>query len=164
MLECPFHFDNCTGYPIIPRDLAAKFKVSVISYVEGLELIAGFQRRRYAAHYFCLLHILLPGDNVIRLTPFIVSNNPHLQHILFPTHSAPVHSVQNYLVTVCPADHQPIDPNDFVQSPFDFKLQLPNGNTATFTAYVKKFNSLGAVDQAIRRSLDLRISGPVSWA
>jgi hypothetical protein len=46
----------------------------------------------------------------------------------------------------------------------NFKLQLPNGNTATFTAYVKKFNSLGAVDQAIRRSLDLRISGPVSWA
>ena len=45
-----------------------------------------------------------------------------------------------------------------------FKLILPKDNTATFTAYVKKFNSLGAVDQAIRRSLDLRISGPVSWA
>ena len=29
-----------------------------------------------------------------------------------------------------------------------FKLLLPNGNTATFTAYVKKFNSQGAVDQA----------------
>ena len=45
-----------------------------------------------------------------------------------------------------------------------FKLLLPNGNTATFTAYVKKFNSQGAVDQAIRRSAELRISGPVSWA
>ena len=33
-----------------------------------------------------------------------------------------------------------------------FKLLLPNGNTATFTAYVKKFNSQGAGDQAIRRS------------
>ena len=45
-----------------------------------------------------------------------------------------------------------------------FKLLLPNGNTATFTAYVKKFNSQGAVDQAIRSSAELRISGPVSWA
>ena len=45
-----------------------------------------------------------------------------------------------------------------------FKLLLPNGNTATFTAYVKKFNSQGAGDQAIRRSAELRISGPVSWA
>lgn len=46
----------------------------------------------------------------------------------------------------------------------NFKLALPNGNTATFTAYVKKFSSQGAVDQAIHRSADLRISGPVTWA
>ena len=46
----------------------------------------------------------------------------------------------------------------------NFKLLLPNGNTATFTAFVKKFNSQGAVDQAVRRSIDLRISGPISWA
>ena len=45
-----------------------------------------------------------------------------------------------------------------------FKLILPNGNTATFTAYVKKFNSQGAVDQAIRRSAELRISGSITWA
>ncbi len=45
-----------------------------------------------------------------------------------------------------------------------FKLLLPNGNSATFTGYVKKFNSQGAVDQAIRRSVDLRISGPITWA
>ena len=45
-----------------------------------------------------------------------------------------------------------------------FKLLLPNGNTATFTAYVKKFNSQGAVDQAIRRSAELRISGSITWA
>ncbi len=38
-------------------------------------------------------------------------------------------------------------------------ILLPNGNTATFTAFVKKFNSQGAVDQAVRRSADLRISG-----
>lgn len=46
----------------------------------------------------------------------------------------------------------------------NFKLLLPNGNTATFTGYVKKFSSQGAVDQAIRRSADLRISGAVTWA
>ena len=46
-----------------------------------------------------------------------------------------------------------------------FKLLLPNGNTATFTAYVKKFNSQGAVDQAIRHSApDLLISGSINWA
>ena len=45
-----------------------------------------------------------------------------------------------------------------------FKLLLPNGNSATFSAYVKKFSSQGAVDQAIRRSADLRISGAVTWA
>ena len=46
----------------------------------------------------------------------------------------------------------------------NFKLLLPNGNSATFTAYVKKFNSQGAVDQAIRRSAELRISGSITWA
>jgi hypothetical protein len=44
-----------------------------------------------------------------------------------------------------------------------FKLLLPNGNTATFTVYVKKFNSQGAVEQAIRRSAELRISGSITW-
>ena len=34
----------------------------------------------------------------------------------------------------------------------NFKLLLPNSNTATFTAYVKKFTSQGAIDQAIRCS------------
>ncbi len=46
----------------------------------------------------------------------------------------------------------------------NFKLLLPNGNSATYTAYVKKFTSQGAVDQAVRRSADLRISGPITWA
>ena len=46
----------------------------------------------------------------------------------------------------------------------NFKLLLPNGNSATFAGYVKKFSSQGAVDQAIRRSADLRISGAVTWA
>ena len=46
----------------------------------------------------------------------------------------------------------------------NFKMTLPNGNTATFTAYVKKFNSQGAVDQAVRRSANLRISGAITWA
>ena len=45
-----------------------------------------------------------------------------------------------------------------------FKLILPKDNTATFTAYVKKFNSQDAVDQAILRSAELRISGSITWA
>jgi len=45
-----------------------------------------------------------------------------------------------------------------------FKLILPNGNTATFTAYVKTFKSQGAVDQAIRRSAELRIFGSITCA
>ncbi len=44
-----------------------------------------------------------------------------------------------------------------------FELLAPNANTATSTAYVKKFNSQGATDQAIRRSAKLRISGSITW-
>ena len=44
-----------------------------------------------------------------------------------------------------------------------FKLLLPNGNTASFTVYVKKFNSKVAVEQAIRRSAELRISGSITY-
>lgn len=45
-----------------------------------------------------------------------------------------------------------------------FKLTLPNGTTATFTAFVRKFSSQGGVDQIVRRQCDLRISGAVTWA
>lgn len=45
-----------------------------------------------------------------------------------------------------------------------FKVTLPNGNTATFTAYVRKFSLQGGVDQVVKRQVELRISGAVAWA
>lgn len=45
-----------------------------------------------------------------------------------------------------------------------FKLTLPDASTATFTAYVKKFARQGGVDAVIKGTLDLRISGAVTWA
>jgi len=45
-----------------------------------------------------------------------------------------------------------------------FKITLPNSNTATFTAYVRKFQSAGGVDQILKRNAELRISGLVTWA
>lgn len=44
-----------------------------------------------------------------------------------------------------------------------FVLSLPNGDTASFYAFVRKFSLQGGVDQVVRRQLDLRITGPVSW-
>lgn len=46
----------------------------------------------------------------------------------------------------------------------NFKLTLPNTNTASFTAFVKKFSSAGGVDQVVKASVDLRISGSITWA
>lgn len=45
-----------------------------------------------------------------------------------------------------------------------FKLTLPNAKTATFTAYVKKFSEQGGVDAIHKGSVDLRISGSVTFA
>ena len=42
-------------------------------------------------------------------------------------------------------------------------LTLPNGNTASFNAFVRKFSMQGGVDQVVKRQLDLRVSGPVTW-
>ena len=46
----------------------------------------------------------------------------------------------------------------------NFKLVLPNGNTASFTGFVKKFGTQGAVDAAVKSSVDIRISGAITWA
>lgn len=45
-----------------------------------------------------------------------------------------------------------------------FKITLPNNATATFTAFVRKITSQGGVDQIVRRQVDLRITGSVTWA
>lgn len=44
------------------------------------------------------------------------------------------------------------------------KVVLPNGNTASFTGYIKKFALTGAVDALVKRSIDVRISGAVVWS
>lgn len=45
-----------------------------------------------------------------------------------------------------------------------FKITLPNANTATFTGYVRKYPTQGAVDNLVRRQIDIRITGAVTWA
>ena len=45
-----------------------------------------------------------------------------------------------------------------------FKLTLPNTNTASFSAFVRKFASNGGVDQIVKRQAELRITGAVTWA
>lgn len=42
-------------------------------------------------------------------------------------------------------------------------LTLPNGDTAAFNGFARKFSLQGGVDQVVRRQLDIRISGPVTW-
>jgi hypothetical protein len=45
-----------------------------------------------------------------------------------------------------------------------FKLTLSNGENAQFTGYVKKFSISGGVDQVVKGSVDIRISGTVVWS
>lgn len=45
-----------------------------------------------------------------------------------------------------------------------YKLTLPNAEVATFTAYAKSLPSSGGVDDVIKSSVSLRISGSVAWA
>nr|WP_068832052.1 phage tail tube protein [Polaromonas jejuensis] len=45
-----------------------------------------------------------------------------------------------------------------------FKLVLPDASTASFSGYVKKKSMNGGVDQALKSSVDIRISGAVTWA
>lgn len=44
-----------------------------------------------------------------------------------------------------------------------FKLSLSNGVFATFTGFVKKFSLSGGVDAVVKGSVDIRISGSVTW-
>lgn len=45
-----------------------------------------------------------------------------------------------------------------------FKLTLPNGHTATFTAFVETFPWDGGVDKIVTANVNLIISGPVTYA
>lgn len=46
----------------------------------------------------------------------------------------------------------------------NFRLTLPNAATATFFGFCKKVSASGGVDQAMKRSVDIRITGAVTWA
>lgn len=48
----------------------------------------------------------------------------------------------------------------------NFKIVLPAGSypTGTFSAYVKKFDKSLGVNDVVKRSMDLRVSGAVTWA
>ncbi len=45
-----------------------------------------------------------------------------------------------------------------------FKLVLPDTHVATFNGYVMKVPIQGGVDQVVRGTLDVRITGPVTWS
>jgi hypothetical protein len=46
----------------------------------------------------------------------------------------------------------------------NYKLTLPNTNSATFAAFVTQFTTSLGVDQVVKRQIGLRITGPVTWA
>jgi hypothetical protein len=46
----------------------------------------------------------------------------------------------------------------------NWKFTLPNGKVASFAGYVKQTPISGGVDQSVKRSMTLKISGPVTWA
>jgi hypothetical protein len=45
-----------------------------------------------------------------------------------------------------------------------FRMTLPNAATATFSGYVTKVNAAGGVDALLKRSVEIAITGPVTWA
>ena len=46
----------------------------------------------------------------------------------------------------------------------EFTLKFPTGDVATFTGFVKKLGLSGGVDAVVKGSIDIRISGAVTWA
>ena len=88
--NAPFHFDNCSRFPVISRHMASNWKVPIHCYSDGLTLFAGHLCSEFTANYFCILYICLHADNTIRLTPFIVSENISLHHLLIPTAQSPL--------------------------------------------------------------------------
>ena len=46
----------------------------------------------------------------------------------------------------------------------NFKILLPSGVAASFAGFVKKFGASGGVDAVVKSSIDIRITGAVTWA
>lgn len=59
--------------------------------------------------------------------------------------------------------HQALRTAHFASNSKPFKLTLPDGHIGSFTAFVKKFPLDGGVDKILQASVDLRITGAVSW-
>jgi hypothetical protein len=62
------------------------------------------------------------------------------------------------------AGHLALRASHIASSLKPYKLTLPDAHTATFNAFVKKLPLDGGVDKILSSSVDLRISGPVTWA
>lgn len=60
--------------------------------------------------------------------------------------------------------HQAVRTAHFASTRKPFKLTLPDGHVASFTAFVKKFPVDGGVDKIVAANVDLRISGPITWS
>ena len=50
------------------------------------------------------------------------------------------------------------------QAKKSFKLTLPNNAVASFSGFSKKVGTAGGVDQAIKRSVEIKITGAVTWS
>jgi hypothetical protein len=50
------------------------------------------------------------------------------------------------------------------QTQKQFKLTLPNTSTATFSGYVTKIAASGGVDAVLKRSVEMAITGAVTWS
>jgi hypothetical protein len=50
------------------------------------------------------------------------------------------------------------------QTQKQFKLTLPNASTATFSGFLTKIAASGGVDNVLKRSIDIAITGAVTWA
>lgn len=62
------------------------------------------------------------------------------------------------------AGHLALLARQLSQAQTPFKLVLPDGYTATWNGYVMKVPSQGGVDQVVRGTIDVRITGPVTWS
>ena len=100
----PFHFDNGSLFPVIPESLVTTLGVYTHVHAQGIELVLGYSGRKYKARRYCYLYILLPGDTVVRITPFLVADNLCVDYILMPVHTAPLAIVQQYLESVISPD------------------------------------------------------------
>lgn len=61
------------------------------------------------------------------------------------------------------ASHLALLTRQLSQAQCTFKLVLPDTHAASFNGYVMKVPVQGGVDQVVRGTVDVRITGPVSW-